>query len=180
VGFSPDGRWIIELPGSKINGKADDCLRMFNAFNGKQIWQTIDSAISSVSFGPDSSLFGIADLDGLVQVLRTATGSEVYRLLDERSIRGRVWHIEFSPDGQRIATVDNSQVQIFDTSTGKEIAHVNQNSRVRWLTFNTDSQWVAIASDDNMVRVFEAATANEVSRVHLQAFAAKLALWQIS
>ena len=73
---------------------------------------------------------------------------------------GRVWSIEFSPDGEILATSDNNGViSLWETASGKEILSLKGHSRgVDCVVFSPDGQILASGSRDNTMRLWNVKT----------------------
>ncbi|MDJ0775027.1 MAG: NACHT domain-containing protein, partial [Mastigocoleus sp. MO_167.B18] len=73
---------------------------------------------------------------------------------------GRVWSIEFSPDGEILATSDNNGViNLWETASGKEILSLKGHSRgVDCVVFSPDGQILASGSRDNTMRLWNVKT----------------------
>ncbi len=84
--------------------------------------------------------------------------------------RGPVVALDFSPDGQRLATAsEDGTARVLDTETGAEVARLTMSAPVRAVAFAADTFRVVCASDDGSARVFEANTGNEVVRARHEA-----------
>ncbi|KAI9767667.1 MAG: hypothetical protein M1840_005538 [Geoglossum simile] len=73
---------------------------------------------------------------------------------------GWMWLIEFSPDGQYLATASRDRViKIWDTKTGKLQSTLEGHLGVIWwVKFSPDNQHIATAADDCTVRLWDAKT----------------------
>jgi len=78
--------------------------------------------------------------------------------------------VAFSPDGKTIATAtDDKTTQLWDTTTGKEIATLNYQDKVIAVAFSPDSETIATTSEDKVARLWDAETGNAIATLVHQA-----------
>jgi WD40 repeat protein len=90
---------------------------------------------------------------------------------DELRLRGhfrhasRVGHVEFPPDGRRIATAASDEVRVWDARTGEAVAPPLPGSG--HAAFSPDGAWVAVLDrdEDGTVRVWNVASGEAVTPV---------------
>jgi WD40 repeat protein len=162
VVFSPDGRWVA-------TASKDNTARIWEAATGKEIARlTHDGPVNSSVFSPDGRWVATASLDGTARIWEAATGKEIARLHHNEAVISVI----FSPDGHWVATATtftsfDGTAHVWDVATRIELAHVKRDSSVLSIIFSPDGRWVASGSRDGLVRVWQAATGNEIFGIRL-------------
>ena len=189
VAFSPDGRYVI-------SGSQDGTARVWEALTGKELARmTHDGPVNFVVFGPDSKYVISAGCDnydagteGCTQasvIVWQATGeNEVAPVTHE----GWAIPATFSPDGRYIVsggcdkydvstyTCTQGSARVWETLTGKEVAHTIHDEGVASVAFSPVGMYVISGGCDKhdteygfciqgSARVWEAATGTEVARM---------------
>ncbi|MDQ3706891.1 MAG: WD40 repeat domain-containing protein [Chloroflexota bacterium] len=125
VAFSPDGQKVASSSGDKT-------IRLWNTKDGQGIGKPLighTNEVLSVAFSPDGKLLASGAADGTARIWNVEQGSLVQKF---NSNKPRVPTVVFSPDGTALAGGlcevcggDGTVVQIWDTSTGKEIRQLS-------------------------------------------------------
>src|SRR5262249_30783260 len=89
-----------------------------------------------------------------VTVREVATGREL------ASLPGVPSRLAFAPDSTRIAGSTAAWVKAWDISTGRETVSIDRSGTV---SFSPDGRYLAIASDEKGVTIWDAATGRHVS-----------------
>jgi WD40 repeat protein/serine/threonine protein kinase len=78
---------------------------------------------------------------------------------------GRLYHVAFSPDNQRLVTAcDDRTAQVWDTVTGESVSPpLKHGSKVYHASFSVDGVLVGTASDDNTARVWNATSGQPIT-----------------
>ncbi|KIJ06973.1 hypothetical protein PAXINDRAFT_91175, partial [Paxillus involutus ATCC 200175] len=114
LAFLSDGRRIV-------SGSWDQSLIIWDVIAGeveKKLTVGHTRDIRSVAMAPNGSVFASGSEDGTLRLWDGSTGNEVGEPIDihSRDSQG-VWGLAFSPDSQRVATIGNHTVQIWDVLT---------------------------------------------------------------
>jgi WD40 repeat protein len=164
VVFSPDGKTLASA--------ADDgTIRLWDAATGQEI-RTIQQSADCAVFSPDGKT--LASAGSGLQLWEVATG----RLIREFQ-GGPSWaSVVFSPDGRSLASATSQTrgangyvnvVWLWDVATGQQICTFPETRRepadaVYALSYSPDGKAVASGSDDGTIRLWEAATGQEIRR----------------
>jgi WD40 repeat protein len=123
IAFSPDGRLLASVGAPVLQGhwvleNVDHHLRLWDVATGKEVFALKEKG--AVAFSPDSKLLAVIDLKtNEVQLWDTTTRKKLHDLGGHSDyILARV----FSPDGKRLATLDDEQtIRLWDVATGKPL-----------------------------------------------------------
>src|SRR5262249_20697214 len=117
---SPDGRWVV-------SGSQDGFVTVWDAASGQRRFdfQAHEKHVRCVAFQSEGRLLATASWDGYAKVwpfdperMQGAPTSPLHTLRHPDIVHGVV----FSPDGQRLASAEDSIVRIWDLATEKQIA----------------------------------------------------------
>ena len=148
--FSSDSRWLVTF-------SVDKTAQVWEVATGKPISPLLahEGLISSAQFSPDGRWLITSSWDRMARVWETTTGALVSVMKhDENNVQSA----QFSPDGRLVLTQASwpiKTIRIWDATTGAVLMH---ESLVNLAQFSPDGQWVATASFDGAIRVWEAAT----------------------
>jgi WD40 repeat protein len=111
VVFSKDGKFMAEGLGG--GGQ----ISLWSLLDGALLWR---GGIFAIAFSPDARFFVYTDVDeqgNNIIVLLSADGKEEIRVL--RGHPGPIWEVLFSPDGAKLASVDDSEMRLWRMVDGQ-------------------------------------------------------------
>src|SRR5215468_6355953 len=86
-------------------------------------------------------------------VFNLRTGAELWRT------NGNFWGMAFSPDGRLLAAGSGPMagpVKLWESTTGRELARLDgHRSWIGTLVFATNGEWLASASGDQTIRIWD-------------------------
>ncbi len=133
LAFSPDGRWLAD--GSREGG-----VILREAASGREQFQVpVRGRVSGLAFRPDGQELLVAGPDG-VQVWDPVGGRHLRDWDGTPEISGPM---VFHPEGRRLVTRRESQMQIRDATTGQEIITLPVDPRAA--AFSPDGRILAVA-----------------------------------
>lgn len=172
--LSPDGKIIVMSFLTELNKKNERKTyhKIFDAETGREIRRLNRNHIF-LSFSNDSK--NIATFhSGYVYIISVSNGKKIVKIKIE-NIDKEDWYEEkirmmivLSPDFTRIGMINNDEnVSIIVISSGKETI-IKQLHPTYFFCFSPDGASIAtITRKDNIIRIFEIATGNEVKQIKL-------------
>ncbi len=158
--FSPDGQHVLT---ASENGVA----QVWETSTGKPLGEPMEhQALLSAAYSADGQRVLGVSMDGTAQVWDGTTYIQLGQPPADGEWKGTLYSAIFSPDAQRVLTVNDGAAQVWDTATGKLLAelmgrqeHVpGRAGDVTTAVFSPDGQRVLAVSYDGTVRVADAAT----------------------
>jgi WD40 repeat protein/serine/threonine protein kinase len=156
VAFSPDGKIAA-------TGSYDRTARLWDTSTGHELATLRGHAkpITCLAFSPDGQTLATGSADGTVKLWRVSTGQEVDTF---KGHAGHVTSVAISPDGKRLATGSEALVRLWDTATRQELVALKGHpNSVYSVAFSPDGQTLGSASFDGTIRLWRAATPEEVA-----------------
>ena len=137
-------------------------MHLWNVATGKVI-RTLaghEGAVGDATFSPSSKQLAASGgpLDPTIRIWDVATGKLLHTL---STTNGEVVSkIVFSPDGKILASaaygVPSSWVDLWNAKTGQKLATFEGHADViHDLAFRNDSRWLASASEDRMIKLWD-------------------------
>ncbi|MGK7873796.1 MAG: hypothetical protein AB4426_10945 [Xenococcaceae cyanobacterium] len=151
ISFSPDGQ-IIAL------ANADGTVKLWNIKDKQlQTFEGHNSNVKSVCFSPKGQKFASAGTDGTVR-LWSLDGTELQTFLGHI---GEASNVCFDPDGKTIVSAGgDGTVKLWEVSSTKlqilpgQQTRSERSNQIRSISFSSDSKMFAVASIDDMVRIW--------------------------
>ena len=163
VGFSPDGKRLA------ISRPEDNAVKVLDVATGEELLTLKGHTkyVESICFSRDGKLVVSGSHDNTARVWDTATGQLLHTF---RGHPDMVFAVAFSPDGKSIASGGGQgqgaalPVMMWNTLTGRESLQLQGKkfAFIRSLAFSPDGKRLAGASGDSTVRVWDAATGQEL------------------
>ena len=145
VAFSPDGR-MLAAAGN------DGMLKLWDVKTGRELKSlvhinsaNIDMSVYSVAFNPDGKKIYAGNGDGTISEWDVASGKEtnVWKAHDHTAFK-----LVFSPDYRLLASLGDSVVKLWDTSSWREVRSL---SMIRIPGVTTTSSAIAFSNDGRMI-----------------------------
>ena len=171
VAFSPNGDCVAA---GSAGGAV--CLWNWQAKTAPRVFTGHKERVWSVAFSPDGQLLASAGNDGQVILWETATGQQARRL-DNRG--SPVYAVAFSPDGLTLASGSHDDyTRLWRVATGKELGRFGgplpqelarpqveaPRKGIMALAFSPDGHYLAAASGDQAIHLWDAAAGREERR----------------
>jgi len=121
--------------------------------NGIKVWNTEDWSV--LKFIPtesqpmklyaltDPDLVAVQDVLGTFRTLKVSTGKEAYRIWHT----GTVDEFQFASAANRIVTVQEGSIRLWDAATGNEIAHHISHGKIASFSISPDGGMIAYLSE---------------------------------
>jgi WD40 repeat protein len=152
VTFSSDGQ-------QAATASQDGTARVWKVGSGELIATlSHDDGVNAVTFSPNGQqVVTNAGSDGKVRLWETHSGGKLIAIFEHEGNAVTAEGIEFSLDGQRLATVSMAGLaRLWEVSSGKLISTLNNYGEVTAVTFSADGQQVATAHRDDRARLWKA------------------------
>lgn len=154
LAYSPDGRYLAAASGGLVTKdshlqQGQTTLWSVND-NSKRVLRDHKSWALTVDFSPDGTLLASMDQDGEIGMWSLAEGHELANIKHD-GYAPQV-KIRFSPDSRYLATAFGDEAQIWEASTGNEIARRQHQRGSLWdIAFSPNGEYLATASTDTTV-----------------------------
>jgi len=158
VAASADGQLVAV---ASKDGR-EHIVHMWDVKSGRELFRVKeDDRVQALALSSDAQLLAAGTLHGQVLVMEARTGHERFRLAHG----GPVLAIAWSPDGQRLVTAgrDSKPIVVWDLPTRQPVTRMRHDRQVvEHVAWSPDGHWIASAGDDQIVRVWDAATGHPV------------------
>jgi WD40 repeat protein len=164
--FSADGMRLLTVA-NQVNGdEGDGEVAVWDASNGTAIGKVYDHIrpVVDAAFSPDGKRVATVCRDRKVRVWDVATSAIVGKEMDNNQHFARVmWH----PSGKRLITVEARNqtplVHFWNLETEQKTGHpLQHDTRFTQVVLSGDGKYLALASADGMVSVWEGASGEEL------------------
>jgi WD40 repeat protein len=164
VAWSPDGKTLA-------TAHRDGTVRLWDVATGqaRASFPAHGQPVHGVAFSPDGLALATGCEDGTAKLWDRATLRVRADFPGQQ--RGRVWRVQFSPDGHTLATTQERAATLWDLDTGRERLTLSgrEGTIVQELAFSPDGKTVATAEarhfsqarQTGFVRIWDAATGTE-------------------
>jgi WD40 repeat protein len=146
VRFTADGKYIGYLSNVYDKESVTNAytLALLDTSTGKEV-RSIELSGAEFEFSPTSkTLLDVGDGTSPMQIIDIETGNVLYSFADSLTFPPDEYYgyIQFSDDGSRVLTSGHSQVEVFDTATGR---------RIRQFSFDGNLNSAPLLMQDNTV-----------------------------
>lgn len=155
LAFSPDGYYLVTgsggAPSEDSSSWQKGTTTLWNFKDGTQTFSMgHKSWVTTVAFSPNGKYFSSLDQSGKIGIWATASGKKIASMQRNEFVpEGKV---RFSPDSKYLATAFGNQAQVWEVTTGKEIARREHTLGYLWdVAFSPDGKYLATASTDTTV-----------------------------
>jgi WD40 repeat protein/tetratricopeptide (TPR) repeat protein/tRNA A-37 threonylcarbamoyl transferase component Bud32 len=170
--YSPDGRRVL-------TAGDDGKIYLWDSETGQEALPPLNagSPIDFAIFSPDGRRVAAACHDGTVRLWDIGVALDVRKLPDalHKSAAltigassdipcvlnpgGKLYWIDFSPDGSQLVTASGKTARVWHTATGKPVpGDLQHNAAVNVALFSPNGRWLATAGDDGLIHLWDAAT----------------------
>jgi WD40 repeat protein/serine/threonine protein kinase len=172
VAYSPDGKHIV-------SGSQDRTVRVWDALTGQTTveFRRHVKSVHTVAFSPDGQMIVSASLQEVI-VWSPSAGQAVSLQHNAPPQTDAKTSVTFSPDGARLATGEvfagrdrrKHLVKVWEISSGKLLLSLEGHDGViTRIAFSPNGEYLATASLDQSLRVWDAATGKEKFALHEEA-----------
>jgi eukaryotic-like serine/threonine-protein kinase len=115
----------------------DETVRLWDVVSGKQLMRA-DIVGAMPQFSLDDRRLGVVLASGQVGMMEVAHGGECRTLHAHESQSPGLWAVDFSPDGQLLASAGSDGVHVWDAVTLQEVAPLLPVGETRSVIFHPD------------------------------------------
>lgn len=175
VMYSPNGKEIV-------SSSNDSSVIVWDANTGNMKFELKghEGRVNFASFNPQSNKIVSGSNDGTIRIWDALVGKELFQIKVDKWIETAV----YSPEGNRIATVAQGTIQLWNSENGTEILNIPvhlpeeitfngekslcfniDSMQINSVYFSPDGKRLVSASNDETVRIWDANTGKELKRL---------------
>ena len=150
IALSPDGQHIA-------SASSDKSIRIWDIKTGEllSLIQGHNDEVYAVAYSPDGKYLASASSDETIRIWDATTGIEIKRIESEEEY---IPSIIFSLDGRFIAAAAFMFIKIWNIDTGEEHKRIDTDNLVKHVAYSPDGQYIVAATDNDILRVWNATT----------------------
>jgi len=161
IAWSPDGKTLAS--GSGGVGK-DFSVRLWNPKNGKETKKLTghDDRIYAIAFSPDGQKIATGSWDKTIKIWDANSGKVL------RTFAGNGFSVDtlaFTADGNTLVSSDYRDLKVWNVNTGAVNTLSGHKDVVNAIAISNDGQYIASASNDQTVKLWNIATGEEVANL---------------
>ena len=181
IAFDENSSRLATISGNEVN--------LWDSINGQKL-ATLNhkDRVSNMVFSDNGSrLITISGLNNNIYIWDSYSAMTIAILIQKSSVshlkeqrrgrtflgnytlrQNRVWSVNFSDDGSRIATTDEERTVIYlwNGTDGSKVATLHHATEVRNVNFSGDGSRLATACDDNTVYLWNSVNGNMLTSLH--------------
>jgi len=158
LSFSPDKKMIA-------TANFDHTARICDSFSGRELATLMhEDTVRDVVFSPDKTKIATYCDDCYVRVWDLQLRKIITKFYLPRSPTD-LFSSTFSHNGAMIAIQADKMIQVWEISSGKELAEVKNNDYISQIAFSPDDTKIAACSSDNTARVWDVFSGKELARM---------------
>jgi WD40 repeat protein/serine/threonine protein kinase len=150
--FSPDGGLVVTA--------CEKTAQLWDVNTGAQVRGPLihEDFVGQVTFSPDGRLVATVAADATAHIWDVATGQPLFQRIHTANWANE-FEVAFTPDGQRFATCEGSELHIWDSRTFKELSFPSlKMPGIEDIAFSPDGRAIVAGGDDFTVQVWDATT----------------------
>ena len=146
LAISPDSKWVVA--GERESKRAI----LHNLETKTTSLLNHGARVLGVAFSPDNSLVATSGEDGKVTLWGVSSGERQLDLENPSSVST----VAFQSTGTNLAAGLRNQTIIWDTKTQEQVTRLSQVGEINAVTYSDDGTWLATASSDGTIYVWNA------------------------
>jgi WD40 repeat protein len=143
---SPDSAWVIAAEREKSRAI------LYNQETQISTLLNHDAKVTGVAFGPGNSQGVTAGENGKIIVWDLKSGEGEYELQNPTA----AFSVAVQPDGKKVAAGLRNRTFIWDLEKQEKFAELSQAGVITSLVYSDDGQWLASASEDGTIYIWNA------------------------
>jgi WD40 repeat protein len=149
--LSPDNKWLAFATTNHV-------MQLSDATTGKMEGEIV-SDVEKLAFSPDGKILAAGGSTGVVTLYEPRTFTEIAPLKPSKKV-GKVYGLEFSPDGKWLAVVKWDELVVWNLDEQKEKHFLTQQG-VKKIVFAPNSKTL-VSTADFEIRLWDVLTGNQI------------------